>query len=99
DGSREGEPPADGPAIRPGSLARLGIAEPRPCRPGRPDIRVEGVGPEGPADEAPASFERREGRPAEPRSGGDLAVDDGDQLDVAVAEPDQPVRGPEVLMP
>ena len=62
------------------------------------DIVVDGVGRDRPRRETAAMFQRAERRGADPRGRRKLGVEDADQFEIGVAEPDEAVVGPERLM-
>ena len=95
---RRGQAPPDDASVGtdPFAIDRLGegrapIAEPR-------DVGREIVAGDRPCREAAAGLERPERRRADPRARRRRAVEHADELEIAVAEPDQPVERPEPVV-
>ena len=95
---RRGQAPPDDASVgtNPFAIDRLGegrapIAEPR-------DVGGEIVAGDRPGREAAAGLQRPERRRADPRARRRRAVEHADELEIAVAQPDQPVERPEPVV-
>src|ERR1019366_2299040 len=96
---RLGQHPAHDPAVGPDSLARDWIAQIRASRAELIHLLADALGRGGPHRETAAGLGSADDRPAHPAGLGQLSRLDPDQLDEAVAQPDQPVEGPERGVP
>ncbi len=98
-GSPDASPPIGGAsgkaAERPSALSvdrRRQVRAPG-VQPG--DVLIDRVRREGPRREPTSPIDRTERWRTDPRSGGEFAVEDADQLEVGIPEPDDPVVRPE----
>ena len=93
------QPPADDLAI--GTAPLTGRRSGQVGSPGAKvaDVVVDGVGRDRPRRETAATFQRTERRSADPRGCRALGVEDADQLEIRVAEPDEAVVCTEQVVP
>ena len=84
------QPPADDRPVR--SRRSPSMAPKSAPRPQSGDVAVDVVGRDGPGREPAAGIQGSHGRCADPRALREVPVEDADQLEVRVAQPDQPVE-------
>ena len=96
---RRGESPADDRAIGPAPFAGDRFGDVRAPGLEAGDVIVDRVGRDGPRREPAAGVERAQRRRADPRGRGEVPVEHTDQLEIGVAEPDEPIERPERLVP
>ena len=98
-GAADRQTPADHAAVGANALARQRVAKAGTVGAELSDVGIDRVRGDRPGREAAPALERGDRRSTEPGSRRDVALGDRDKLDVAVAEPCQPVLRAQSRMP
>ncbi len=92
---RRGEAPTDDLAVRTATLTSDRLGQVGSAGAQGIHVVVEGVGRDRPRRQTASPLQRAERRRADPRVGREIGVEDADQLEIGVAEPDEAVEGAE----
>lgn len=97
--ARDGEPPANDGPVRAHTLAGHRFGETCAAGVQAQDVTLDIVGRDGPRRQSTAGIQSADYRRSDPRALGQRPIEHADQFEIRVAQPDQPIEGPERRMP